>query len=136
MTYQGIPEAVVRRDHPSVPNGAYDDATLSAAAASSGVLNIPLYFENVSDASFIGRTRAKAIVSQNDGGRVDTVSIRASKVAGFGQLPGADSTSVYNFRLNVSAIRGASTIRPFSCSAPAPGLAANRSTIACAAARS
>ncbi|MCC3159458.1 C25 family cysteine peptidase [Hymenobacter sp. 15J16-1T3B] len=111
VTYQGVPEGVVRRDHPSIPNGAYDAATLSAAAASTGMLNIPVYFENVSPISFSALTRAKAIVTETSSGRPDTVSIRASRVAGFSRRPGADSTAVYNFRLNVSAVRGAATIR-------------------------
>ncbi|RAK63464.1 C25 family cysteine peptidase [Hymenobacter edaphi] len=111
VTYQGVPEGVVRRDHPSIPAGAYDAATLSTAAASAGVLNIPVYFENVSPVSFAALTRAKAIVTETSSGRPDTVSIRASRVPGFSVRPGGDSTAVYNFRLNVAAVRGAATIR-------------------------
>ncbi|GAB3838417.1 putative type IX secretion system sortase PorU2 [Hymenobacter jeollabukensis] len=111
VTYRGVPEGVVRRDHPGIPAGAYDAATLSAAA-NTGILTIPVYFENVSDVDFLARTRAKAIITETrNGGRVDTVSIRATRAAGFSLRPRADSTAVYNFRLNVAGVRGPATLR-------------------------
>lgn len=112
VTYQGVPEGVVRRDHQRIPNGAYDAATLSAAATNTGILTIPVYFENVSGVAFSGLTQARAIVSETAaGGRTETTTVWASRVAGFGRLPGADSTALFEFRLNVSALRGPSTVR-------------------------
>ncbi|GAB2943128.1 hypothetical protein GCM10027048_04650 [Hymenobacter coalescens] len=123
VTYRGVPEGVVRRDHPRIPANAYSPATLSAAAANSGVLSIPVYFENVSSVDFPALTRAQAVITETRaGGRVDTVSIRASRVAGFSRLPRADSTAVYNFSLNVAALRGDATIRIIANSQNLPEL--------------
>jgi hypothetical protein len=112
VTYRGVPEGVVRRDHPAIAANAYAPATLSAAAASSGVLTIPVYFENVSDTDFAGLTRAKAFITETRaGGRVDTVSVRATRAAGFSRYPRADSTARYDFSLNVASLRGDLTVR-------------------------
>ncbi|MCC3159457.1 C25 family cysteine peptidase [Hymenobacter sp. 15J16-1T3B] len=111
VTYQGLPEGVVRRDHPSIPAGAYSAATLNAAATSTGMLNVPVYFENVAPTGFADLARAKAIVTETSSGRSETTTVQASRVAGFSQRPGADSTAVYNFRLNVTSVRGPATIR-------------------------
>ncbi|WP_165903804.1 C25 family cysteine peptidase [Hymenobacter gummosus] len=111
VTYRGLPEGTVRRDHPAIPANAYAATTLSAAAASTGVLDIPVFFENVSDVDFTGRTRAKAYVTQVSGGRQDTMTVWATRAAGFSQLPRADSVARYNFRLNVAALSGEVNVR-------------------------
>jgi hypothetical protein len=111
VTYRGVPEGVVRRDHPAIAANAYAPATLSAAAASSGVLTIPVYFENVTPVDFAGPTWAKAFVTQRRDGRVDTLAIQATRAAGFSRYPRADSTARYDFSLNVTGMSGALDLR-------------------------
>ncbi|OON68628.1 C25 family cysteine peptidase [Hymenobacter sp. CRA2] len=127
ITYRGMPEGVVRRDHPSIPAGAYSSATLSAAAASAGYLNIPVYFENVSSNDFTGRTRALITVSENrNGGVRDTFSVRSSAA----RLPGADSTAFFNFaRVDVRRYSGDVTVRVDANSRQLPELITYNNTL-------
>ncbi|MBF9223089.1 putative type IX secretion system sortase PorU2 [Hymenobacter ruricola] len=57
ITYQGVPEGVVRRDL-AQPSNAYDPATLVGQAL-GGELKIPVVFENVTPFSFGTPLRAK-----------------------------------------------------------------------------
>ncbi|MBF9140724.1 putative type IX secretion system sortase PorU2 [Hymenobacter properus] len=66
ITYQGVPEGVVRRDLVT-PSTAYDPATLTAQAVGTGALTFPVVFENVSPFDFGTPLRAK--VEVNDGTR-------------------------------------------------------------------
>jgi hypothetical protein len=85
ITYQGVPEGVVRRDL-ATPTTVYDPATLTAQAA-LGQLTFPVVFENVSPFDFGTPLRAKVEVRNQDTG----VSLPPVYVTAPRQLKG-DST--------------------------------------------
>ena len=62
ITYQGVPEGVVRRDL-ATPSTVYDPATLTAQVSLTGELTFPVVFENVSPFDFGTPLRAKVEVS-------------------------------------------------------------------------
>ncbi|MFD2720344.1 C25 family cysteine peptidase [Hymenobacter monticola] len=86
ITYQGVPEGVVRRDL-ATPSNAYDPATLTAQAGGNGALTFPVVFENVSPFDFGTPLRAKVELRNQDTG----VSLPPVYVTAPRQLKG-DST--------------------------------------------
>ena len=62
LTYRGLPEGVVRRE--LVATSAYDPATLTRQATSTGILSFPVKFENVAPDPFA--SRLKVLVSLYD----------------------------------------------------------------------
>ncbi|MBD2722428.1 putative type IX secretion system sortase PorU2 [Hymenobacter armeniacus] len=65
ITYQGVPEGVVRRDL-AQPANIYDPATLTAQVLGTGTLSIPVVFENVTPFSFGTPLRAKVELTQGN----------------------------------------------------------------------
>ena len=105
LTYQGLPEGVVRRD--LVAAAAYDPATLAAQASSTGILSFPVKFENVSTVDF--GTPLKALVELRDANRNNQVV--KSVVLTLPRQLRADSTAELAVRLNVVGVFGQLTPR-------------------------
>ncbi|WP_201982082.1 putative type IX secretion system sortase PorU2 [Hymenobacter rubidus] len=89
VTYQGVPEGVVRRDLVT-PSTAYDAATLTAQAQTTGKLKIPVVFQNVTPFDFGTPLRAKVEVRNSVGTALTPVYVNAPS-----QLMG-DSTITIN----------------------------------------
>ncbi|UYZ59629.1 putative type IX secretion system sortase PorU2 [Hymenobacter latericus] len=106
VTYTPLPEGVVRRDHPTLPANVYAPAKLSADAASSGFLDIPVKFENVSAVDFPERLWAKATVRETAAnGQSKEVELQSARVLK------ADSVATYVFRLDVRTFKGEGAVR-------------------------
>jgi flagellar hook assembly protein FlgD len=93
----------VRRD--KAPANAYTKAKLDADAASTGILTIPLYFENVAPDDFSDKVTAQATIQMADGSSTAPAPLVSTRV-----LKG-DSTAVYTFSLDVRKFKGDGTIR-------------------------
>ena len=104
ITYQGMPEGVVRRDL-ATPGTAYDPATLTAQAISPGTLAFPVVFENVTPFNFGTPLRAKIEVRDVAGTVRKTVFVNAPR-----QLKG-DSTITIQARVPVVSLFGTFTIK-------------------------
>ncbi|GAC1590650.1 MAG: hypothetical protein NVS3B25_09340 [Hymenobacter sp.] len=105
ITYQGVPEGVVRRDLVS-PATAYDPAVLAAAALSPGTLTIPVVFENVTPFDFGTPLRAKVELRDAATGTVRKTAF----VTAPGQLKG-DATITIPVSLPVVGLFGTFTAK-------------------------
>ena len=65
LTYQGVPEGIVRRDL-ATPASVYDPATLARQATETGFVTVPVVFQNVSSINFSGPMKAR-ILLRNEG---------------------------------------------------------------------
>lgn len=100
ITYQGIPEGVVRRDAvlASAPT-AYDAATL-AQQARTGTLTIPVSFQNVADFDFTDPLVAYILVRDNNNRTVQkNVVFRGNPLL-------AHSQRTYEVKLNIVGLSG------------------------------
>ncbi len=103
ITYQGVPEGVVRRDLVT-PGNAYDPATLTAQAQ-SGALTIPVVFENVTPFDFGTPLRAKIELRDAGGTARAPVYVTAPR-----QLKG-DSTIVIKAVVPLAGVFGTFTTK-------------------------
>ena len=104
ITYQGVPEGVVRRDL-ATPSTAYNPATLASQAISPGILTFPVVFENVTPFNFGTPLRAKVELRDASGTASKTVFVTAPR-----QLKG-DSTIIIPVSVNVIGLVGTFTTK-------------------------
>jgi len=127
ITYQGVPEGVVRRDLVT-PSTAYDPATLAAQAISSGILAFPVVFENVTPFDFGTPLRAKVEVRDATGTVRKTVFVTAPR-----QLKG-DETIIIPVSVDVVGLFGTFitkvTVNPTPNALPELNLFNNELTLA------
>ncbi|WP_375437829.1 C25 family cysteine peptidase [uncultured Hymenobacter sp.] len=100
VTYQGIPEGIVRRDL-ATPASAYDPATLARQAAETGFVTVPMVFQNVSSIDFSGPMKAR-ILLRNEG-----TGVREALVDVPGGALRADSQVSFEAKVNVVGLTGA-----------------------------
>jgi hypothetical protein len=67
VTYQGVPEGIVRRDL-ATPASAYDPATLARQAGETGFVTVPVVFQNVSSINFSGPMKARILLRNESNG--------------------------------------------------------------------
>lgn len=101
VTYQGLPEGVVRRDL-ATPATAYDAATLLAQATGTGYLTFPVTFQNVSALDF--GTPLKARITLRDGKN----TVRTADIDAPAPLKGSSSV-VFPMKLDVRGLTGTIT---------------------------
>jgi hypothetical protein len=65
VTYQGLPEGVVRRD--LEPAATYAAATLAAQAKDDGRIRFPVKFQNTSDVAFMPSLKARVVLRNSRG---------------------------------------------------------------------
>ena len=127
ITYQGVPEGIVRRDLVT-PSTAYDPATLAAQAISSGILAFPVVFENVTPFDFGTPLRAKVEVRDATGTVRKTVFVTAPR-----QLKG-DETIIIPVSVDVVGLFGTFitkvTVNPTPNALPELNLFNNELTLA------
>ncbi|WP_133272222.1 putative type IX secretion system sortase PorU2 [Hymenobacter radiodurans] len=100
VTYEGLPEGIVRRDLAEAKEAkVYDAATLAQQAMSRGELTFPVYFQNVSSVAFGQPLIAEITV------RDASNNVRTAKIQSLRPLK-ADSTATFNIRLDVRGLLG------------------------------
>jgi hypothetical protein len=100
ITYQGLPEGIVRRDL-GTPASAYDPATLARQASETGFVTVPVVFQNVSSIDFSGPMKAR-ILLRNEG-----TDVREALVDVPGGALRADSQVSFDAKVNVVGLTGA-----------------------------
>ncbi|AII53330.1 hypothetical protein N008_15250 [Hymenobacter sp. APR13] len=98
VTYQGVPEGIVRRDL-ATPATAYDAATLARQAAATGSVTVPVVFENVSSINFSGALKARITLSNGGATRTTLVDVPGGPLA-------ANSQVSFNASVNVVGLDG------------------------------
>ncbi|WBO82755.1 putative type IX secretion system sortase PorU2 [Hymenobacter yonginensis] len=98
VTYQGVPEGIVRRDL-ATPATAYDAATLARQAAATGSVTVPVVFENVSSINFSGALKARITLSNGGATRTALVDVPGGPLA-------ANSQVSFNASVNVVGLDG------------------------------
>ncbi|MBC8081751.1 MAG: hypothetical protein H7Z21_00945, partial [Hymenobacter sp.] len=100
VTYQGMPEGIVRRDL-ATPASAYDPATLARQATETGFVTVPVVFQNVSSIDFSGPMKARILL------RNETSGVREALVDVPGGALRADSQVSFEAKVNVVGLTGA-----------------------------
>ena len=93
VTSRGLPEGVVRRD--SVPALAYAPATLAAQAVSTGFIDFPVKFENVSEVPFAAPLQVR--INLRDISQANRPVVATALVPMAAPLPGKTSTLNVHF---------------------------------------
>ncbi|WP_139920750.1 C25 family cysteine peptidase [Hymenobacter sp. DG01] len=100
VTYQGVPEGVVRRDVVLASNPTSYDAATLARQARTGTLTIPVTFQNVADFDFTDPLVAHILVRDNANRVVQkNVVFRGSPLL-------AHSQRTYEVKLNIVGLNG------------------------------
>jgi Peptidase family C25 len=99
VTYQGVPEGIVRRDL-ATPASAYDAATLARQAAETGFVTVPVVFQNVSSIPFGGPLKARITLGNGSTTRTALVDVPGGPLA-------ADAQVSFNAKVNVVGLDGA-----------------------------
>ena len=99
VTYQGVPEGIVRRDL-ATPASVYDPANLARQAAATGFITVPVVFQNVSSIDFSGPMKARIQV-RNDG-----TGVKEALVDVPGGALRADSQVSFDAKVNVVGLTG------------------------------
>ncbi|MCR5886716.1 C25 family cysteine peptidase [Hymenobacter sp. J193] len=98
VTYTGLPEGIVRRDLAAA--GSYDNLDKQAEA---GLVQIPVVFQNTSLVDFAEKVKAVATIT--NGNTVRTVELESESALK------ADASVTYLFKLDVSDLAGATTVK-------------------------
>jgi hypothetical protein len=98
VTYQGVPEGIVRRDL-ATPATVYDAATLARQATETGSVTVPVVFENVSTINFSGPLKARITLSNGGATRTALVDVPGGPLA-------ANSQVSFNASVNVVGLDG------------------------------
>ncbi|MBD2716326.1 hypothetical protein KBK19_14900 [Microvirga sp. STR05] len=98
VTYEGVPEGIVRRDL-ATPATAYDAATLARQATETGVITVPVVFQNVSNINFSGPMKARITVRDNTSARTQLIDVPGGPLL-------ADSQVSFEAKLNVVGMAG------------------------------
>ena len=99
VTYQGVPEGIVRRDL-ATPATAYDPATLARQAVETGFVTVPVVFQNVSSIPFGGPLKARITLSNGSTTRTALVDVPGGPLA-------ADAQVSFDAKVNVVGLDGA-----------------------------
>jgi hypothetical protein len=104
VTYEGLPEGIVRRDLAEAKEPkVYDSATLAQQAMTKGELSFPVMFQNVSSLDFAQPLIAEITVRDESGRNVRKAQIQAPS-----QLK-AGATVTFDVRLDVRGLLGVIT---------------------------
>ncbi|WBA43560.1 C25 family cysteine peptidase [Hymenobacter canadensis] len=98
VTYQGVPEGIVRRDL-ATPATVYDAANLARQAAATGSVTVPVVFENVSSINFSGPLKARITLSNGGATRTALVDVPGGPLAANAQVS-------FNASVNVVGLDG------------------------------
>ncbi|MBC6698394.1 putative type IX secretion system sortase PorU2 [Hymenobacter puniceus] len=98
VTYQGVPEGIVRRDL-ATPATVYDAATLARQAAETGSVTVPVVFENVSSINFSGPLKARITLSNGGNTRTELLNVPGGPLA-------ANSQVRFNASMNIVGLDG------------------------------
>jgi hypothetical protein len=99
VTYQGVPEGIVRRDL-ATPTSAYDPATLARQANETGFVTVPVVFQNVSSINFSGPMKARILL------RNESNTVKEALVDVPGGALQANSQVSFDARVNVVGLTG------------------------------
>ncbi|UYZ63664.1 putative type IX secretion system sortase PorU2 [Hymenobacter weizhouensis] len=104
ITYQGVPEGIVRREAVTATNPtAYDAATLAKQVADRGQLTLPVSFQNAADFDFTDPLVAYVLV-RNEAGQLREQYVKLS-----GGALAANSQRTYEVKLDVRGLFGTLT---------------------------
>ncbi|UOG73497.1 C25 family cysteine peptidase [Hymenobacter tibetensis] len=98
VTYQGLPEGIVRRDL-ATPASAYEPATLAKQAAETGFVTVPVVFQNVSSIDFSGPMKARILLRDGNNVREALVDVPGGALR-------ADSQVSFDAKVNVIGLVG------------------------------
>ncbi|MBC6989365.1 C25 family cysteine peptidase [Hymenobacter sp. BT491] len=112
VTYQGVPEGVARPD--KVAASTYEAATLAQQAASTGYVEFPVVFDNVSPLDF-GKPLQTQVSLLDENGKSATQTVAATP-----DVLKADGTATFKMKVNVFGLSGRVSGRAIVNTVPVP----------------